>query len=119
MSLDVTPQRRDEHPQPLVERIGDDVRLPDAAVAAGLLVQPAGDAVEEIARPLAALPDLLLGVGQLVMHQQPAVGPVVVQLSQRVFDLPAGHFQAQMFAGDGLDRVGLVEDHHFVIRAGC
>ena len=44
---------------------------------------------------------------QLVMHQQPAVGPVVVELAQRVFDLAVGDAQAQVVAGHGFDACGL------------
>ena len=49
------------------------------------------------------------------MHQQAAVGAVVVELAERVLDLAAGDAQAQVVAGDGFDRVGFVEDHHVVV----
>ena len=110
------PQRGDEFPQLFAQRIGDDARLADPAVALGLFGQPGGDALEEIAGPIAAFPDLFLGVAELVMHQQPAVRPVVVELSQGELDLAVGDVQAEVVAGDGLDLVGLVEDHHVVLR---
>ena len=106
------PQRGHQLPQSLAERIGDDVRSADAAVAARLLVQPVGHALEETGRPVATLPHLFLGRRQLMMHQQAAIGAIVVQFSQRVLDLSVGDAEAQMVAGHGFHRMGFVKDDH-------
>ena len=70
---------------------------------------------EEILGPTAALHHLFLGRPHVVMHEQAALGPAVVQPVEDVLDLAAGDAQAQMSAGHRLHVVGLVEDHHFVL----
>ena len=46
---------------------------------------------------------------------RPLLRAVVVELVEHVLDLAAGDVDAQVVAGDGFDRVGLVEDHDVVV----
>ena len=99
--------------QPRAEFVGDDLRLMDAAVR-----EPRGGLLhfgEEIVGSKAAIDHLLFGFAQLVMHQQAAVGAIVVELVEQVIDLRRRDAQSQVVAGDVLQRMGLVEDHHFVV----
>ena len=56
-----------------------------------------------------------LGLGELVMNQQSAVRLRIEELVQQVVNLPAGNLQPQVFGGDLLDGVGLVEDHDVIV----
>ena len=59
--------------------------------------------------------DLPLRLGQPMMHQQPALRTVVVELTQNVLDLPARNAQPQVLPGHGLERMGFVKNHGVVI----
>ena len=99
--------------QSRAELVGDDLWLMDAAVGStrgGLL-----HIREEIIGPKAAIGHLLLGFAQFVMHQQAAVRAVVVQLVEQIIDLRRRDAQAQVIAGDVLQRMGLVEHDDIVI----
>ena len=52
----------------------------------------------------------------LVMHQQAAVLAVVVEPVESEVELTAGDGESEMVSSDRFDSVGLVEDHHVVVR---
>ena len=68
-----------------------------------------------------AFDDQLLSLGEaaflaLLADEQPFVCPVVVKPAEDVVDLARGDGEAEVVAGNCLQRVGFVEDDRVVIR---
>ena len=105
-----------EPAQTFAQGVLHDLRLPDAAVAVVLLVEPVADVVEILAGAVVAVDHLPLGLLSARPDQQPLVGTVVVEPPQGEFDLAVSEPQAQVVAGHRFQRVGLVEDDDVVPR---
>ncbi len=93
----------------------------DASRLPTLAREPLVDVGKKIVCLGPAFHHLLLRVAHAVMHEQAAVGPVVVELVELIFDLAAGDPEAKVFAGDGFDGMRFVEDQDFVVgqKAGA
>ena len=91
--------------------------LPDPAVeAVRLALMPVGDPVEEVLGRLARrlhLLDRLLDACDTPSRPLPVRS--LYSRASVIVDPEAGELQAQVLAGDGLERVRLVEDGHVVL----
>ena len=110
---------RAKSPSAGAELVRHDLGVGHAAVRVGMDREPLVDRREKIVGQLVAAHHFALRIGQLVEHQQAAVRAIVEEPRQLEVDLAAGNAQAEMVAGDGLDRVALRRESRCRNRAKC
>src|SRR5690606_22676597 len=86
-----------------------------SAIRAAMFDGPLPQLEEQIVGVEPAAIDLLLRLSEVVLNEEPFLGPIVVEPREQVVDLTTGDPDPKMISRHRLDRMGLIKNQDVVI----